>query len=62
MRGLHVEWTPGARSALDAEDVASSREIGSVEVRLARTGERLVADTPFWFAIAAFRPHVRVAR
>jgi hypothetical protein len=57
---LEVVWLPGARSSLDEGEIAEGREVGSAEVRHAETGELVAFDTPFWFAVAAFRPDVRI--
>jgi hypothetical protein len=57
---LALEWVPGARSALGHPAIAAGREVGSARVRLLDSGEPVVFDTPFWFAVAAFRPDVRV--
>jgi Protein of unknown function (DUF3179) len=57
---LALEWVPGARSALDHPAIAAGREVGSARVRLLGSGEPVAFDTPFWFAVAAFRPDVRV--
>lgn len=57
---LSVEWIPGARSALDDPAIAAGREVGAARVRLLGSGEPVAFDTPFWFAVAAFRPDVRV--
>jgi hypothetical protein len=57
---LEVVWLPGARSSLDQSEIADSREVGSAEVRSAETGELVPFDTPFWFAVAAFRPDVTI--
>jgi Protein of unknown function (DUF3179) len=59
-RALVVRWRGGVASALDKGSVAEGRDVGTVEVR---EGGRLVAfDQPFWFAVAAFRPDVKVVR
>jgi hypothetical protein len=59
-RVLVVRWRGGVASSLDAASVAEGRDVGAAEVR---DGERLVAfDEPFWFAVAAFRPDVRIVR
>jgi Protein of unknown function (DUF3179) len=59
-RSLVVRWRAGVASSLDAGSVADGRDVGAAEVR---EGERLVAfDEPFWFAVAAFRPNVRIVR
>ncbi len=59
---LEVVWKPGPRSALDAAQVAGGREVGSAEVRTAEGGKLVAFDTPFWFAVAAFEPDVRIVR
>jgi hypothetical protein len=57
---LAVSWRPGVASSLDTGSVAAGRDVGTAEVR---KGGRLVAfDEPFWFAVAAFRPDVRIVR
>jgi hypothetical protein len=56
---LVVSWTPGTASALDADAIADGREVGAAEVRTPQ-GELVVFDTPFWFAVAAFRPDVTI--
>ena len=59
-RSLEVRWRSGVASSLDSGSVADGRDVGAVEVR---EGERLVVfDEPFWFAVAAFRPDVRIVR
>ena len=55
-----VEWVPGVRSPLDSPFVASGREVGSAVVTAVATGEPVPFDQPFWFAVAAFRPDVRI--
>jgi Protein of unknown function (DUF3179) len=57
---LIVRWRAGVASSLDEEDIAEGRDVGTAEVL---EGGRLVAfDQPFWFAVAAFRPDVRIVR
>jgi hypothetical protein len=56
---LVVEWVPGVRSALDHAAIAAGREVGSARVQTV-AGKPVAFDLPFWFAVAAFRPHVRV--
>jgi hypothetical protein len=59
-RSLEVRWRSGVASSLDSGSVADGRDVGAAEVR---EGERLVSfDEPFWFAVAAFRPDVRIVR
>jgi len=57
---LEAVWTPGARSALDSSAIAEGKDIGSSLVRDVATGETVVYDEPFWFAVAAFRPDARI--
>jgi hypothetical protein len=57
---LLVRWRPGVASALDEAEIAAGCDTGAAEVR---QGGRLVSfDQPFWFAVAAFRPEVRIVR
>jgi hypothetical protein len=51
---------PSLCSQLDSPFVASGREVGSAAVTLASTGEPVPFDQPFGFAVAAFRPDVRI--
>ncbi len=51
---LDVIWKPGTRSALDSTSIASGRDVGTAVVRSVETGELVVFDVPFWFAVAAF--------
>jgi hypothetical protein len=57
---LELEFRPGVRSSLDSTFIEEGRTVGSVSVRTLPSGEAVVFDTPFWFAVAAFRPDVRV--
>jgi hypothetical protein len=57
---LEVRWVPGVRSALDSPFVAGGREVGSAEVRSLATGDEVAFDQPFWFAVASFRPDIRI--
>jgi Protein of unknown function (DUF3179) len=57
---LVVEWVPGVGSPLDEPFVAAGRDVGSAAVTDAATGEPVVFDQPFWFAVAAFRPDARI--
>jgi hypothetical protein len=56
---LTVEWVPGVRSALNSRSIADAQERGSARVTNA-AGELVAFDTPFWFAVAAFRPDVHI--
>jgi Protein of unknown function (DUF3179) len=57
---LVVLWRPNVASALDSASIASGRDVGAAEVR--ERGKLVPFDEPFWFAVAAFRPDVRVVR
>jgi hypothetical protein len=57
---LQVVFTGTANSALDSADIAEGRQVASADVRSLATGEPVPFDQPFWFAVAAFRPDVRV--
>jgi hypothetical protein len=59
---LEVTWRPGTRSALDSGVIASSRDVGTAVVRSRETGELVVFDLPFWFAVAAFAPEAEIVR
>jgi hypothetical protein len=53
-----VRWRRGVASALDSGEIAQGREIGSASVTV--EGQPVPFHEPFWFAVAAFRPDVRV--
>jgi Protein of unknown function (DUF3179) len=57
---LEVVFAGTASSPLDSADIAAGRQVGSAEVRSLATQEPVPFDQPFWFAVAAFRPDVRV--
>jgi hypothetical protein len=57
---LLVRWRPDVASALDSERIAEGRAVGAAEVR--ENGNLVPFEEPFWFAVAAFRPEVRVVR
>jgi hypothetical protein len=57
---LVVRWRGGVTSALDQAGIAAGRDVGAAEVL--EDGELVPFDEPFWFAVAAFRPDVRVVR
>jgi hypothetical protein len=57
---LLVRLTGNAASALDGAVIADSRRLPTVEVR--EQGKLVPFDTPFWFAVAAFRPDVLIVR
>src|SRR5262249_45760819 len=57
---LVVRWRPGVASALDATMIPRGRDVGSVSVT--ENGKPSLFDEPFWFAVAAFRPHIRIIR
>ena len=57
---LVVRWRPGVASPFDADAIAAGRDVGAAEVR--ENGRLVQFDSPFWFAVAAFRPDVRIVR
>jgi hypothetical protein len=57
---LEVRWREGVASPLSGRGTADGRDVGGAEVL--EDGELVVFEEPFWFAVAAFRPDVRVIR
>ena len=57
---LVVRWRGGVASALDSGSIPRGRDVGAASV--SEHGKPVVFDEPFWFAVAAFRPHVRIVR
>jgi hypothetical protein len=57
-----VVWQAGARSALDAGEIAAGREVGTATVRSAKTGKLVVFELAFWFAVAAFARDAEIVR
>lgn len=57
---VEVFWLEGVRSSLDQPLIRIAETKGAADVRSVPTGERIAFDTPFWFAVAAFRPDVRI--
>ncbi|MBA2461253.1 MAG: DUF3179 domain-containing protein [Actinobacteria bacterium] len=55
---LVFRWRSGVASALDAAEIASGRDVGAADVT--ENGKRVAFSEPFWFAIAAFDPDVRI--
>ena len=60
--GHHLveRWHRGVTSVLDSGSIADGRDVGSASVT--ENGKPVIFDEPFWFAVAAFRPHVRIVR
>jgi hypothetical protein len=58
---LTVRFAKGAASALDAPDIADGRDVGAAEVVDAADAP-VPFHEPFWFAVAGFRPDVRIIR
>ena len=54
--GVRITWRAGQASALDGRDIANSKDVGSVRVFDAETGENLPHDVMFAFAFHAFWP------
>jgi hypothetical protein len=69
---FEVLWQPDVTSTLDDTAVFSpfapaveqdeAKIRGSADVIDTTTGERAQFDTPFWFAVAAFRPDIELIR
>jgi hypothetical protein len=59
-RMLVARWRAGVASSLDQGTVAGGRDVGAAEVL--EQGKLVAFDEPFWFAVAAFRPNVRIIR
>ncbi len=57
---LEVSWHPGQRSPFPDVEHDLGEPVGSAEVRSVRTGARVPASTPFWFAVAAANPGIRI--
>jgi Protein of unknown function (DUF3179) len=57
---LVVRWRPGVASSLDEREIPSGRDVGAAEVR--EDGRLVQFDSPFWFAVAAFRPNASIVR
>ncbi len=55
---LVVRWRAGVASSLDQGEIAEGRDVGAAEVL--EDGRLVAFDQPFWFAVAAFRPGVRI--
>ncbi|MCA1617512.1 MAG: DUF3179 domain-containing protein [Acidobacteria bacterium] len=55
-----VRWQGDVSSALDSSEIASGRDVGAAQVL--ERGRPATFSEPFWFAIAAFRPHVQIVR
>ncbi len=55
---LVFRWRGGVASALDTSAIASGRDVGAADVT--ENGKRVAFSEPFWFAIAAFDPDVRI--
>ena len=53
-------WIEDVRTALGEVDIAQGGLVCSADVRSLENGKRVAFDTPFWFAVAAFDPDVRI--
>lgn len=54
--GVRIVWRSGMASALDARRIADARNIGSIRVFDATTGEDVLHEVTFAFAFHAFAP------
>ena len=65
---LVAEWVAGVRSAFrrgptdEGKDLRAADGAGSARVTSAATGKLVSFDTPFWFAVAAFRTDAEIIR
>jgi hypothetical protein len=59
-RRLEIRYRSGVASALDRSSVAGGRDVGAAEVL--ENGRPVPFEEPFWFAVAAFDPRVRIVR
>jgi hypothetical protein len=57
-RTLVVRWAAGVASALDSTEIANGKDVGSAQVL--EDGRPVAFHEPFWFAVAAFRPDIRI--
>jgi Protein of unknown function (DUF3179) len=57
---LVIRWRAGVASALDSSSIPRGRDVGAASVT--ERGGPVAFDEPFWFTVAAFRPHVRIVR
>ncbi len=57
---LVVHWRRGVASALDSGFIPTGRDVGTAWVT--ENCKPVAFDEPFWFAVAAFRPHTRIVR
>ena len=55
-QGVRITWRAGQASALDARQISEARDVGTVRVFDAQTGENLAHDVMFAFAYHAFWP------
>jgi hypothetical protein len=56
---LTVEFVPGVSTALGSESIPDGEDRGSARVT-DENGSLVAFDTPFWFAVAAFRPDATI--
>lgn len=57
---FEVRFRLGVSSALDRSEISTGHDVGSVTVT--EDGHPATFTDPFWFAVAAFRPDVKVVR
>ena len=55
--GVKITWKSGTASALDTQNIAQGRDVGSIRVRDEKTGKDIAHDVSFAFTFHAFFPH-----
>ena len=55
--GVKITWKSGTASALDTQQIAQGRDVGSIRVRDAKTGKDIAHDVSFAFTFHAFFPN-----
>jgi len=63
--GVHLAWRPGQFSAVDAAEIAESRDVGTVEARLSdggKPGSLVAYDVTFAFVAHAFHPEATIVK
>jgi hypothetical protein len=65
IESVHLAWRPGQVSAVDAAEIAESRDVGTVEARLddgGKPGPLVAYDVTFAFVAHAFHPEATIIK